>query len=351
MPQPERNRIVISLDDEQPPARPPQQVQPLPAPGQKYAAPNFTTQPLAKPRSRVKKVLGVLLALILLGAVALGAGGFWYWRNLQSKPVYTLALLADAAQRGDTATFNQLVDVDKVTDNFVPQVTEKVNAQYGGVLTGPLKIIVDKLIPQFLPGVKAQVREQLNQKVKEAGADAKDYPFALLALGLNWKTSVTENGDTAQASLTIKDRPVELTLQKTGETWKVVGAKDDALADKIAQQVIKKIPAPNVENKDGGGILDQLPDEIRKRIPGSLGELKDQLPEGVKDKLPDGEQLKKEAEERIRKEIEERIKQNVPPELRDKLPLGGDNPKPQPKPSAKPPAPNKPPKPENNVEP
>ena len=350
MSQPERTRIVINLDDESQPQ--PQQVQPLPspnAPRRNYAPMSQT--PAVKPKSRVKRVLGVLAILLLVSVIALGAGGFLYWRNFQSTPAYSLALLADAAQRGDTATFNQLVDTDKVTDSFVPQVTEKLSERYGGVLVGPLKTIVDKLIPQFLPGVKAQVREQLNQKVKEAGASSKDYPFPLLALGMKWKASITENGDTAQASLTLKDRPVELTLQRKGDTWQIVGAKDDALAEKIAEQVAKKIPAQNPA-KDGGGILDQIPDEIRKRLPGSLGELKDQLPDGLKDQLPDPDKLEKDAAERIRRELEERIKQNIPPELRDKLPLGDS--KPQPKPTVKPPAQTKPPappKPQNTVEP
>jgi hypothetical protein len=346
MSQPDRNRIVISLDDEGQPQ--PQQVRPLSppnAPRGSYGLPVGQT-PAAKPKGRVKRVLGMLMLLLLLGAIALGAGGFFYWRSFQTTPAYSLALLADAAQRGDTATFNELVDTDKVAESFVPQVTEKLSERYGGALAGPIKGLVDKLIPQFLPGVKAQIREQLNQKVKEAGEGSKDYPFPLLALGLKWKASVTENGDTAQASLTLKDRPVELTLQRKGERWQVVGAKDDALAGKIAEQVAKKIPA-QAPGKDGGGILDQLPDEIRKRIPGSLGELQDKLPPELKDKLPDPAKMEKEAAERIRKELEERIKQNVPPELRDKLPLGDGKPQPKPTATAKPDKP----KPENTVEP
>jgi hypothetical protein len=338
-----RNRIVISLEDSQQPSPRPQQVQPLASPNapRGYVAP---TPAPAKSRSRVKKALAVLLVLILLGGVALGAGGFLYWRSFQSTPVYSLALLADAAQRGDTATFNELVDTDKISDNFVPQVTEKLNAKFGGLIPPVIKAVADKLIPQFLPGVKTQVREQLNQKVKDAGADSKDYPFALLALGLKWKTTVTEKGDTATAILTVKDQPLELTLQRAADDrWKIVGAKDDALADKIAEQVFKKLPAL-AKDKDGGGLLD----EVEKRLPG-LNDLRDQLPDAVRDQLPDTNRMKKDAEEKIKRELEERLRKQLPPELRDKLPLGNSNAPPPPKPP--PPAKPKPPKPEPRVEP
>ncbi len=357
---PNRNRIVINLDDATPATRP-QPVQPLT--GRAYDD-NYARDPrnvaayqtpVATPtRSRAKRVLGVFAVVLLVGALALGVGGFFYWRSFQTTPAYSLALLVDAAQRGDTATFNSLIDVDKVAQNFVPQVTEKLSARYGGVLTGPVKLIVDGLIPQFLPNVKTQIREQLNQKVQEIGIKSKDYPFPLVALGTRWRTNITENGDMAQARVALKDRLVDLTLQREGERWKVVGVKDDALAERIADQVAKKLPAPGTV-PNVGGLLDQLPDDIKKRLP-DLGTLRNQLPEDLRNQLPDPEAIKKQAEERIKKEIEARIRQNVPPALRDQLPTSGNSnatvkptPKPSPKPIAPPTAPK--PKPQNTVEP
>ena len=350
---PERKRIVINLDDATPQARP-QPVQPLP--GHAYDAGDYGRgprnaaayqTPVAPTRSRAKRGVGVFAVVLLVGALALGVGGFFYWRSFQTTPAYSLALLVDAAQHGDTATFNSLIDVDKVAQNFVPQVTEKLSARYGGVLTGPVKLIVDGLIPQFLPNVKTQIREQLNQKVQEIGIKSKDYPFPLVALGTRWRTNITENGDMAQATVALKDRTVDLTLQRAGERWKVVGVKDDALAERIADQVAKKLPTP--DTTDVGGLLDQLPDDIKKRLP-DLGTLRNQLPEGLKNQLPNPEALKKQAEERIKKEIEARIRQTVPPVLRDQLPTNNSG-NAMPKPAApKPPAPPKP-KPQNTVEP
>lgn len=377
---PQRNRIVINLDDDPQPrsaARAPQQVQPLPSsdayqPRDNYRAGQFdasnyphgprpldaTPQPVVNPanvapamprRSRAKRVLLVFGSILLISTLALGIGGALYWRSFQTTPAYSLALMADAAQRGDTATFNTLIDADKVAASFVPQVTDKLNERFGGALPPQAKLLANTLILQFLPNAKTQIREQINQRVQEIGAQVKDYPFPLVALGVRWRSSITENGDTAQANIALPNRNLELSLQRTGERWQVIGVKDEALANRIADQVMKKLPA--LKQNGGGGLLDQLPEDIKKRLP-DLGTLQQQLPEGLKGQLPNPDDLKKQAEERLKKEVETRIKENLPPELRDKVPsLTNSNAAP-PKPSAPSVAPSKPkPQPSNNVEP
>ena len=49
--------------------------------------------------------------------------GCLYWRSLRSTPQYSLALLVDAAKRGDNAAVDSLIDSDAVVDDFMPQVT------------------------------------------------------------------------------------------------------------------------------------------------------------------------------------------------------------------------------------
>src|SRR5215213_10196109 len=56
-------------------------------------------------KRRWPKVLGILVTLFLVAVVGLAVGGFFLWRHYQATPSYALALMIDAAQRGDNAEF------------------------------------------------------------------------------------------------------------------------------------------------------------------------------------------------------------------------------------------------------
>jgi len=71
----------------------------------RYSTP--TPTPAPTPRRRRRLVL--LLCVALVALVAAAAGG---WLYFQTTPAYTLALLADAAQRDDAAAFDSFVDAD-----------------------------------------------------------------------------------------------------------------------------------------------------------------------------------------------------------------------------------------------
>src|SRR5437868_14849029 len=94
-----RNRIVINLDQ---------------------------NQPAAARRSRSRGGFGrvlLLVAIILLVVVSgVAAGGYFWWRHYQSGPAYSIALLADGAQRNDSATVDGILDTDKITGVFVSHV-------------------------------------------------------------------------------------------------------------------------------------------------------------------------------------------------------------------------------------
>src|SRR6476620_12218637 len=99
-----RNRIVINLDEAQ-------------------AAPDSGRRRRARGGAgRLLLIVSVVL-LLLVGGVA--AGGYFWWRNYQNSPAYSLALLADAAQRNDNATVESIIDSDKVCDDFVTQVQQR----------------------------------------------------------------------------------------------------------------------------------------------------------------------------------------------------------------------------------
>ncbi|MBV9211574.1 MAG: DUF2939 domain-containing protein [Acidobacteria bacterium] len=210
--------------------------------------------------SRGSKILGVI-ALVLLGLiVGLAVGGYFWWQSYKTKPAYSLALLVDAVQRNDTAAFDQIVDTDKIVDNFVPQVTEKAFGRYSSALTAPLRGQIESLIPTLLPGVKQKVHEEVVAQVKELSAKAEGKPFVLVALGLPYAVDIKQENDSAKVGVTLKDRPVTLAMQRNGERWKIVSITDDTLAARIVDSIAKDLPA----------VGSQLEKEVRKNLKKNL---------------------------------------------------------------------------------
>jgi uncharacterized membrane protein len=214
------------------------------------------------PKSGTSGARILLIVLVVLGVLLAGliAGGYFYWQSYKTRPAYTLALLVDATQRNDQAAFDQIVDTDKIVQNFVPQVTEKAIGRYASALTASLRKQVEQLVPKLLPGVKQQVRDEVTRQVKELSERAGNWPFPIVALGVPYVADIKEEGDAATVDVTLKDRSVQLTMQRNGEQWKIVAVKDDALAARIVDDIAKNLPA----------IGSELEREIRKNLPGGV---------------------------------------------------------------------------------
>lgn len=194
---------------------------------------------------KIFRYIALVLALILVGAVA---GGYLWWRNYQTKPAYSLALLVDAAQRNDTKAIDEIVDTDMIVENFIPQVTEKALGRYAAALTAPLSKQVETLVPKLLPDIKDRVREEVAGRVREIGKRAEGKPFIIIALGAPYAVNIKEEGtDTARVSATLEGRPTELTMQRSGERWKIVAVKDEELATRMVDEIAKNLPAVGSE--------------------------------------------------------------------------------------------------------
>lgn len=214
--------------------------------------------------SRGAKILGIIalvLGLLIVGAIV---GGYFWWQSYKTKPAYSLALLVDAVQRNDTAAFDEIVDTDKIVDNFVPQVTEKAFGRYASALTAPLRSQVESLIPTLLPGVKQKVHEEVVAQVKELGARAEGKPFILVALGLPYAVDIKQDGDKASVAVNLKDRPVTLTMERSGERWKIISVTDETLASRIVDSIEKDLPAV------GSQLEKEVRKNLKKNLPGGL---------------------------------------------------------------------------------
>ncbi len=194
------------------------------------------------PGSRRRRVLSIA-ALVVAGLVLVVlVGGYAWWQSYKKSPAYSLALLVDAAQREDLPGVESLIDSDRVSQGFIPQVIEKLTAGGGAVPVLP-RGVVTAALPQLLPRVRETMREEIARAVKGFAESAGGQkPFVVLALGVPRVAEIKEEGDAAQVSFKAGERPVELSMQRDGERWKVVTVKDDELATGIAARLASSLP-------------------------------------------------------------------------------------------------------------
>lgn len=204
-------------------------------------------------RRRALLVAAIPFAVIVL--LMFGVG-YWWWQSFKSSPAYTLALVADAAERDDREEFERLVDVEGVSRSVVPQVIERVRGGDNALNIAPqVRRQIAQNAQVWLPGVREQVRDVLMVETKalaERGG-ARDYPFFVRAFALSRlgesKTQEGAAGSDRTASVTyqVNERPVEFGLRggDGGEgqpDWKIISLKSDDLATRVAEQVAKTFP-------------------------------------------------------------------------------------------------------------
>lgn len=229
-----------------------------------------------KKGSRGARVLLIVLLVIAGLLVGLAIGFFFWWRSYKTVPAYSLALLVDAAQRNDAGGVDEMIDTNKVVESFAPQVTEQAAGRLGTALTPALRKQVEALVPRLLPRVQQKIHDEVIKEVREIAARAEGKPFVLIALSIPYILDISEDGDTAKAVATQNERTIELTMQRNGERWKVVGVKDEAMAKRVVDDIARDLPAVGAP----------LEKEVRKQIQRNL-------PGGVKDVLGIGDDDKK----------------------------------------------------------
>ncbi|HEY0405516.1 MAG TPA: hypothetical protein VGC89_07295 [Pyrinomonadaceae bacterium] len=217
-----------------------------------------------KKGSRGARVLLIVLLVLAGLLIGLAIGGFIWWRSYKTGPAYSLALLVDAAQRNDAGGIDEIVDMNKVVESFAPQVTEQAAGRFGTAFTPALRKQVEALVPKLLPRVQQRVHEEMIQRVKEVGAKAEGKPFFLIAVSIPYILDITEDGDTAKAVGTQGEHAIELTMQRAGERWKVVGVRDEQMAKRIVDDIAKDLPAL------GAPLEKEVRRQIQKNLPGGV---------------------------------------------------------------------------------
>jgi hypothetical protein len=222
----------------------------------------------APKKSRVGKILALFAASILVIILFLAGGVFLWWQHYQTTPAYSLALLVDAAQRNDMTAVDKIVDTDKIVNDFAKQVTDKTSSHYGAALSDATRKQIESLLPTLLPAIKQTVRDGLASRVKELSENANQKPFIVIAIALPYFVKIDAEAETAKASAVLHDSRVELGMQRAENGWNVVTVQDDALVQKIIDDIIKQLPAIGQSDKsDARKTLKKLLNLPQIRIP------------------------------------------------------------------------------------
>ncbi|HJU93633.1 MAG TPA: hypothetical protein VJ656_11915 [Pyrinomonadaceae bacterium] len=194
-------------------------------------------------RRRWPKVLAILFGLFVVVIVVALVGGFVWWRHYQSTPTYTLTLMADAAQRNDLVEFQKQIDDEEIAKNMVASISQKAAGRYGLAINSSVQQQIDTVVPTLLPRIKQTIHDEVGKEIKEFSSASEPRSFLVLLFTVPSLVKVTMEGDTAKATTAISNRTIELTMKRNADRWKVTDFKDDVVAQRIVDSVMKELPA------------------------------------------------------------------------------------------------------------
>lgn len=232
-PRVEGTRLVFDLSR---PAAPAEKSQP---------SPQSKPQPASQPKSQLKSKSArkrhlLLLAIVGAAVLSVPAGIFLWWQHYKTTPAYDLALLVDAIHRNDSATFNKIIAMDKITDTFASQVTQNVLSQNTSATESDRKQL-DSSLTRLSPNMKQMVRDEVEKQIRDEATPSQGESFLMIALTMPYKMGIMQTGDTA--TVTPKVHAVEWTMQRSSDgLWTVIAVKDDVLASQIMSQTTKELP-------------------------------------------------------------------------------------------------------------
>jgi hypothetical protein len=184
-----------------------------------------------------RRTIGVVVAILAALIMAAFVAGYLYWKSFEDTPQYSLAMLVDAARRGDQAGVDKYVDTSAVVDDFVPQIASKAAELYG---RGIPPQVIDRLkvvARPILPAVKERARAELPRVIRERTDKFESVPFAGLVVGADRYLDVAVEGDTALVRSKLPEHSFEVKMRRTGREWQIVGVRDETLATDIARKV------------------------------------------------------------------------------------------------------------------
>ena len=192
---------------------------------------------------RWARVLGILGLLVVIGVVVAAVGGFLWWRHYQSKPVYSVVLLVDAAARNDEAEFQKHINEDEIAKNMATIVSQKAAARYGYALNSSIQQQIDDRVPALLPRLKDTIRNEVKAQIAFNALAPEGRSFMWVLLNVPRLLTIKTEGDVAKVTMPRGKLMIELTMQQYPDGWKMTEFKDELVVQRIVDTIIKELPA------------------------------------------------------------------------------------------------------------
>jgi hypothetical protein len=219
-------------------------------------------QAQARRKSRRWGRILALVALVVVGAIVVAAvGGFWWFRNYQSKPAYSLALLMDAAEHGNMDEMAKYLDREEIVRNMMAKVSQKAVGRYGGLVSTAAQQKIEQSVTS-LPNLNQTIGIAVVSEIQSLAVNTSK-PFTQRLLGMSSQAKITTEGDLAKASANLGDRTVEVTMRRDANRWKVTSFDDDVVVQRIVDTVMKDLPP--IGALDSTNPLFKMPGKPRKR--------------------------------------------------------------------------------------
>lgn len=207
------------------------------------------------------KIGGIVVVVLILGTAI---GGFIYWQYLKTTPMYSLALLVDAARRDDAPTVSALVDSDAIVDDMLPQVVNKAVDIYGrGMSTAAITRLTGIAQP-LMPTAKQRAREALPTLIRGKVRRFDNVSFPAMVLGGGQYLDIKVDGDTALVKSKNPEHTFEVKMLRNGGGWKITGVRDDRIASEIAQRIGQEMIAMAMSGKKSGLGVKNIDDLIEQ---------------------------------------------------------------------------------------
>ncbi len=204
-------------------------------------APSFGVYEESEKAGKFGKVLkifaGIIVVVLLVGAI----GGFFYWSYLKNTPQYSLALLVEAARNDNQKAIDDLVDVDAIVEDFVPQIIDNAVELYARGFDEEIVKKALALTAPILPVVKQRAKAELPGLIREKTKKFEDIPFWAIAIGASQYLDIKQEGDKAFIKSKLASRPLEVEMKQNGDKWQIVALKDEQLARRIAGKIGQEI--------------------------------------------------------------------------------------------------------------
>ena len=136
-----------------------------------------------------------------------------------------------------------LIDDEEIAKNMLASVSQKAAGRYGFALTSSIQQRIDAVMPSLLPQLKQTIHDEVVKEIKEFAAKSEPKPFIFLVVSVPSLMKVTTEGDTAKATAMLSNRPIELTMRRDVDRWKVIEFKDDVVVQRVVDNVMKELPA------------------------------------------------------------------------------------------------------------